>query len=79
MRDVYTVEERYRSDPVFHAIVEHLYALLIRADMTPSQVREALFLATMKVEETRVRVTKNSSPHVQEFFDTYARRVCTDP
>lgn len=54
------IEERYANDPVFHALVEHIYHFLCAsykdgAQFTPTEVREAVFLATLKYEQTHTR------------------------
>lgn len=48
-----TPEERYQRDPIFHALVECLLAELIRADFTPTELREAVILAAT-IHELRI-------------------------
>lgn len=50
MRDV---RERYLNDVVFHTVVEQLRALLRGAQLTPSEIREAMMLACIIEEERR--------------------------
>ncbi len=40
-----TAKERYREDPVFHAIVDMLRRELRRSEFTPTELREAVILA----------------------------------
>ena len=50
-------EERYKSDPIFAAVVDVLYSMLDRSDnmYTPTELREAAMLAALKYEYTHVR------------------------
>jgi len=47
------VRHRYMNDPKFHAIVEHMRALLRMAVLAPSEIREAAMLACIIEEEHR--------------------------
>jgi hypothetical protein len=49
--------ERYEQDPVFHAVVEQLKSIVIRLEMTPSEIREAATFACILIEERMVRRT----------------------
>ena len=40
-----SAKDRYRSDPVFHRLVDMLRAILHGNQATPSELREALMLA----------------------------------
>lgn len=48
-----TVKERYRNDPIFHTVVNHMRLLLSDAHLSPSEVREAAMLACIIEEEYR--------------------------
>lgn len=50
-----TAEERYRHDPVFHQLVDAVYAAIVEKKYTPSEVRDAAMLAALKYEMTHVR------------------------
>jgi hypothetical protein len=45
-----TVEERYRNDAVFHALVDMLTNVIHKAQFTPTEVREAALLACIHYE-----------------------------
>lgn len=45
--------ERYRRDPMFHALVDMLRSAIARADYTPTEVREAAMLACIIEEQNR--------------------------
>jgi hypothetical protein len=48
-------EERYRRDPVFHALVNFIYDSIVRCDYTPTELREAAMLAAIKYEQNYAR------------------------
>jgi hypothetical protein len=48
-----TPQERYESDPVFHALVDSIHRQIERAELTPSEVREAAVLACIHYEQRR--------------------------
>lgn len=48
-----TPEEKYLNDPQYHTLVETLYALIARAEFTPSEIREAAVYATILYEMRR--------------------------
>jgi hypothetical protein len=43
-------EERYRTDPMFRNVTDTLEALVIHAQLTPSEIREAAMLACIHHE-----------------------------
>ena len=47
--------ERYQRDPHFFALVNMLRAQIERAQLTPTEIREAAMLAQIMYEETNVR------------------------
>lgn len=51
-----TAKERYREDPVFHAIVDMLRREMQRGDFTPTELREAVILAATIHEPETVRM-----------------------
>lgn len=48
-----SAEERYHRDPMFHALVESLYAAIDNLQLTPTEIREAAMLAQLKYEQRR--------------------------
>lgn len=48
-----SAEERYHRDPLFHQLVEHLYAAIMNLELTPTEIREAAMLAQLKFEQRR--------------------------
>lgn len=49
--------DRYRRDPEFHTLVDTLEAFIDRNNLTPTELREAIFLAACRWEAKRVRLT----------------------
>ena len=47
--------ERYQTDPIFHAIVDLLRFEMRLGDFTPTELREAVMLATTMHESETVR------------------------
>ncbi len=50
-----TPEERYRRDPLFHAMVQAMLGQLRNASMTATEIREAAILAAQIHEMTTAR------------------------
>jgi len=50
-----TVEERYRNDAEFHALVDILYTFIVNAKYTPTELRDAILLAATKYEMNTIR------------------------
>jgi hypothetical protein len=48
--------ERYQNDPLFHALVNALYAEITKGDFTPTEIRQAALLAHIKYNETHVGI-----------------------
>lgn len=46
--------ERYANDPIFHTLVDMFYNVLCQDDFTPSEIREAALLASIKYEQNHV-------------------------
>lgn len=46
-----TPMERYRNDPIFHRLVEVMVAELHNCTFTPTELREAVILATILLGE----------------------------
>lgn len=49
------IRERYNTDATFHAVVDMLYGVVAQAQLTPSELREALVFACIKHEERNPR------------------------
>ena len=50
-----SVDYRYQNDPVFHSLVDQLYASIRQGQYTPSELREACMFASCLYEYTHVR------------------------
>jgi hypothetical protein len=48
-----TPRERYYNDPQFHALVDLMTSHMMQANYTPSEMREAALLASIKYYEMR--------------------------
>ena len=48
-------ELRYQRDMYFRVLVDNLYHFVARCEFTPTELREAVVLACIKHETTRVR------------------------
>lgn len=44
------LNERYRNDSTFHSIVNAMYSMIAEHGVTPSELREAMFLAHYRYE-----------------------------
>ena len=49
-----TPQERYSSDPAFHALVNTMVNSIVQCKYTPSEMREAALFASIKYEETHI-------------------------
>lgn len=49
-----SVFERYERDAHFRTLVDTIWALIDRAEYTPTEIREAAILAQIKVEQYRL-------------------------
>ena len=56
--DLYGHDERYRNDPVFHAVVDSMQKILIDLQLTPGELRDAAMYAAYLVEMRRPTPTK---------------------
>lgn len=56
MSRLMSAEERYHRDPLFHELVESLYAAIDNLQLTPTEIREAAMLAMLKYEQRRPSV-----------------------
>lgn len=48
-----TPEEKYTNDPNYRRVVDMLEALIVNAEFTPSEIREACMLACIRHEHYR--------------------------
>ncbi len=53
-----TPEQRYRNDPQYRQLVETMLAFIIRADFTPSELRQAAIYASIKYESMHIRESR---------------------
>lgn len=51
MSKVKDARTRYRIDPVFKRLVDYMTSFLMQADFTPTEMREAAILASIKYSE----------------------------
>ena len=51
-----TAEERYLNDPIFHTLVDMIYIAIERKQYTPTEVRDAAMLASLKYEYRHARM-----------------------
>ena len=47
-------DHRYRNDPVFKALADSMYAAMKAGTFTPTDVREALLVASLQIEAERL-------------------------
>jgi hypothetical protein len=50
-----TIEEKYLNDPEFHSLVDMMYHLIGTKDYSPSELREAAMLASIKFQMVNAR------------------------
>ena len=55
MRDPMKVHDRYYHDPHFRHLVDALYATVVDAQFTPTEIREAAMFAQILYEELTLR------------------------
>ena len=55
MNDYEQARLKYMSDPIFHAIVEMMYAGIAKMDYSPTELRQAAMFAAIKFEQENVR------------------------
>ena len=48
---IYNARKRYQTDPVFKALVDTMTAAIVKCQYTPSEMREAAIMASIKYEE----------------------------
>ena len=48
-------QDRYMRDVQFKSLVDMMYIMICDMNMTPTEVREAAMLATMKFEQDHIR------------------------
>lgn len=61
--------KRYENDPEFKNLVQHLYAFMTQMRFTPTEIREALFLAQFKY------TSENPHPYTSEDLKNSAQSV----
>lgn len=53
--NIKTAEDRYLSDPQFHALVDAMYHHIETLNLTPSEMREAAMYACILFEQRHVK------------------------
>jgi len=46
-------DEYYNNDPVFRSLIDVLMSLILKLEMTPSEIRQAAIYASIKVERIK--------------------------
>ena len=46
--------ERYFDDPIFHQLVDTMVSAIMQSQFTPSEIRDAALLASIRYEELNV-------------------------
>lgn len=55
-----TPEEKYKSDPEYHALVDTLESFVHKTQFTPSEIRECAMLACIHYEIRTANPTRRS-------------------
>lgn len=50
-----SAHDRYRTDPAYRQLVDMMWLCMERAEFTPSEIREASILASIRYEQFRIR------------------------
>ena len=50
-----TPEEKYNNDLIYHDLVNMIYAMIDKADLSPSEIREAAMYACIQYELRHTR------------------------
>ncbi len=59
--------DRYENDPQYSALVDMLCGIILKLDLTPSEVRECAMLACIKVESLKPASWRISADQAEEF------------
>jgi hypothetical protein len=65
-------EDRYLNDNEFHMLVDLMESFIVKAQFTPSEMREAAVLASIKYEMRR-QFTIPLEPELDGAFKTFER------
>ena len=57
------IDDRYRNDPAFHAMVDTMRAVIENMQLTPSEVREAAMYACYQTEMRRPTPIRIEDPY----------------
>jgi len=49
------VKHRYLNDPQFRSLVDYMIATILNLDYSPSEMRDAVMMAALVVEERKLR------------------------
>ena len=49
-----TPADRYLRDPEFHSLVEMIYAMIVKTQFTPTELREAVMFAAVLYESMNI-------------------------
>jgi hypothetical protein len=70
-----TLRERYNNDVQFHQLVDTMTAYIQEAHFTPSEMREAAILASIKYEEMNLRHYAIVEEEMEGALRTIRRRL----
>jgi hypothetical protein len=68
-----TPVERYNNDPHFRNLVKYMEALIHQAQFTPSELREAVMLAAINYEMSRLSTVFVENDDVNNALNTLSR------
>ena len=71
-----SARDRYKNDVEFHQLVAMLEMFVHRAQFTPSELREAVVLASIMFEERRIRTNMIAlTPELQKQLSDFSAMV----
>ena len=74
----YPPRERYRNDPAFKNLVDMMTHQILSCNYTPSEMREAAILASIRYEEINIRELRYVRPELEEALATIRKYVHVD-
>lgn len=70
MREHMSPRDKYMNDPEYRQLVDLLEQFVERAQFSPSEMREAVILASINYEMRNVRGAADLNPRYEEAFRT---------
>lgn len=71
----YPPRDRYFNDPQFKSLMDYMTSFLMNCDFTPSEMRMAAVLASIKYEEMNIRNHVIVRPELEEALATIRKYV----